>query len=245
MVQLPATNAPAASKRAAEEGSTQCLRGEVPPAHRLPTGSVQDVHREEDGGLAMRQARETDRPVKSHPLGTIELWHAGPPESEIRFALRHLVMAEIAGRATRWSATLTFDFEQPSLSSVEVVIDAASLDTGATERDNHVRSAEFLDVFDFPQIRFESREVRPVGPGRYEVAGDLTIRDVTRTVTLEVEERTPREPGAIAEPLVFTAQATIDRQAFGLHWNQDLDVGGVVVGDKIDLRIALEARRAL
>jgi polyisoprenoid-binding protein YceI len=170
--------------------------------------------------------------------GPSELWHAGPPDSEIHFSLRHLVVAEIAGRATRWSAVLRLDFEQPGLSTVEVVIDAASLETGSPERDQHVRSAEFLDTRAYPQIRFASREVRPLGRGGYEVVGDLTIRDVTRPATLEVEQTAP-------DPLAFAARATIDRQAFGLHWNQDLDVGGVVVGDKIDLRFTLRPRPAL
>jgi polyisoprenoid-binding protein YceI len=192
----------------------------------------------------MRQTPKAERHADRPPFGGTELWQAGPPESEIHFALRHLVMAEIVGRATRWSANIRFDFEQPSLSTVEVVIDAASLDTGAPERDNHVRSMEFLDVRAFPQIRFKSHEVRPLGGGHYEVTGDLTVRDVTCLVTLEVEEQTPRKEGVTADRLAFTARATIDRQAFGLHWNQDLDVGGVVVGDKIDLRIIVEPRRA-
>jgi polyisoprenoid-binding protein YceI len=208
-----------------------------------PTEAARAMHWDPDGGLAMRRAHEAERPVEQLPLGRRALWHAGPPESEIRFALRHLVTAEITGRATRWSATIGIDFEQPSLSSVEVVIDAASLETGTTERDNHVRSAEFLDVRAFPEIRFKSSEVRTIGHGHYKVAGDLTIRDVTRAVTLEVEEHAPGQSRAEADSLSFTAHATIDRQAFGLHWNQDLDVGGIVVGDKIDLRIILEARR--
>jgi polyisoprenoid-binding protein YceI len=192
----------------------------------------------------MRQPSRVDRHTdERRPVDRSELWLAGPPASEIRFTLRHLVIAEIAGRAMRWSAKLRFDFEQPTLSAVEVVIDAASLDTGSPQRDEHVRSAEFLDARAFPQIRFESREVRPLGHDRYEVAGELTIRDVTRPVTLDVEQRAPRAEGGGA-PLAFTARAAIDRQAFGLHWNQDLDVGGVVVGDKIDLRIALEPSRA-
>jgi polyisoprenoid-binding protein YceI len=193
----------------------------------------------------MRQPTRADRRTdEQRPVDRTQLWLAGPPTSEIRFSLRHLVVAEIAGRATRWSAKLRFDFEQPNLSAVEVVIDAASLDTGSAQRDEHVRSAEFLDARAFPQLRFESREVRALGHGRYEVAGDLTIRDVTRPVTLDVEERPPRAEAAAGAPLAFTARAAIDRQAFGLHWNQDLDVGGVVVGDKIDLRIALEPSRA-
>jgi len=173
----------------------------------------------------------------------VELWHAGPSTSEIRFRLRHLVVTKIDGRAARWQAELFFDFDEPSRSWVDVVIDAASLETGAVERDNHIRSAEFLDVVAFPTIRFRSHLVRAEGPGRYQIIGDLTIRDVTREVTLAVEGRPPGVVAATEPRPAFKARTTINRQGFGLHWNQDLDSGGVVVGDEIEIEIALEAHR--
>src|SRR5262245_16475343 len=83
-------------------------------------------------------------------------WQAGTPESQIRFRLRHLVVTEISGRAGRWQADLYLDFEQPSRSWVDATVDAASLETGDVERDDHIRSAEFLDVGAFPAIRFRS-----------------------------------------------------------------------------------------
>jgi polyisoprenoid-binding protein YceI len=185
-------------------------------------------------------------PGAQHPTGdrlvpTPEVWRAGPPDSEIRFQLRHLVVTEIQGRVTRWRADLRLDFQRPDRSSVEVVADAASVETGVAERDQHVQSAELLDVKTYPEIRFRSREVRPQGQDRYEIVGDLTIRGITRQATLALVGE-PRE-GADAATVSFTGRATVNRQEFGLHWNQDLDAGGVLVGDRIDLQVTLKARR--
>ena len=172
-------------------------------------------------------------------------WQAGPPQSEITFTLRHLVFTEIAGRVGRWHASLRLDYTEPTRSSVDVVVDAGSLETGAVERDNHVRSNEFLDIRSFPEIRFRSRQVRRGdGEGRFLVTGDLTIRDVTREVTLLVESPHGGGRPERGSTLAFTAHATVDRQEFGLRWNQDLDRGGVIAGDKVDLQIRIEARKA-
>jgi polyisoprenoid-binding protein YceI len=126
-----------------------------------------------------------------------------------------------------------------------VVVDAGSLETGTVERDNQIRSPEFLDIRVFPEIGFRSREIRPGnGEGRFVIVGDLTIRDVTREVTVIAERQGPTPPPTGEPKLVFVAHATVDRQDFGLHWNQDLDHGGIVAGDKVDLQIRIDARRA-
>jgi polyisoprenoid-binding protein YceI len=183
------------------------------------------------------------RAAKRHPAQM--LWQAGPPESEMRFTLRHLVLSEIRGLVARWHATLRLDFDQPSRSSVEVVADAASLETGATERDNHIRSAEFLKTWSFPEIRFRSTNVRAGDrEGQFLIMGDLTIRGVTREVTVTAERLGAAGRPSANSSLVFMCHAIVDRQAFGLHWNQDLDCGGVVVSDEIDVHIRVEARRA-
>ena len=173
-----------------------------------------------------------------------EVWHAGPPSSEIRFRLRHMVVTEITGRAARWRADLSLDFEQPGRSRVEVVVDAGSLETGAVERDNHVRSAEFLEIQRFPEMRFRSRDIRGAGAGRFEIVGDLTIRGITREATLIAVARSPLPGPTPAAPVSFSAHMTVRRQDFGLRWNQDFDAGGVVVGDNIDVEINLQATRS-
>jgi len=173
----------------------------------------------------------------------VEIWRVEPTRSEIKFTLRHLVLASITGRVRRWEGTMKIDPERPSRSSVEVVIDARSLDTGEPERDDHIRSVEFLNVQVHPEIRFSSSSVVPEGSTRYLIKGNLTIRTVTREVTLEVSE-VERMTGDDGESRVsFRGHCTFDRQTFGLRWNQDLDTGGVVLGDKVDVDIKLEALR--
>ena len=170
----------------------------------------------------------------------LELWEMSPRESEIKFTLRHLVLMEIKGVIRRWDAILGIDRQHPGRSAAEVVVDAASIETGIAERDGHIRSSEFLSVEAFPEIRFRSTEVRPDGEGGFVMVGGLTVRDVTREIVLVGEHiKDGRDPD---EALMFTARAMIDRQELRLHWNQDLARGGVVVGDKVDLEIRLVVR---
>jgi polyisoprenoid-binding protein YceI len=165
-------------------------------------------------------------------------WVTGPPESEILFSLRHFVLGEIRGRVGRWKGTFALDPRRSSRSWLEVVADATSLETGDAERDEHFRSAEFLDVRSFPEIRFRGRDVDSSADGRtYTLTGDLTIRDVTRRLTFAVGEQDENAAGRPAATRVFVGRAVVDRQDFGLHWNQDLDRGGVIVGDKVEVAI--------
>lgn len=175
----------------------------------------------------------------------IETWQADTTHSEITFRLRHLIVAAIDGRARLSRATIRIDPEDPGQSSIEAVIDAHSIDTGVPERDDHIRSAEFLDVAIHPEIHFKSTSVVPARYERYLVKGDLTVKNVTLPISLEVEDlgwsSTPDAPPRAK----FQAHATFDRQLFRLHWNQDLDRGGVVLGDKVEVTITLEASRAV
>ena len=169
-----------------------------------------------------------------------EIWAVDTTCSRLTFALRHLIVAEITGQIRNWQANLRIDSVGSGHASVEATLDARSTDTGNAERDEHIRSAEFLNVAAFPEIRFRSREVKHTHGNHYLVAGDLTIRDVTREVTLEVEDLGRRQDGG-GRRASFHAHATVNRQHFGLHWNQDLDTGGVVLGDKVDINIDIEA----
>lgn len=172
-----------------------------------------------------------------------EAWLVDSRHSEITFTLRHLILSQISGHVLRWQATLHIEPDNPALSSVEAVLDARSIETDEVERDNHIRSPEFLDVEAFPQILFRSRRVTFVDTARYRVQGDLTVKHVTREVILDMENlglKTGEGGESIAS---FSAHAQINRQEFGLHWNQDLDTGGIVLGDKVDIRILVEATR--
>ena len=171
-------------------------------------------------------------------------WQVDHAHSSIGFTVRHMVVSKVRGRFGKWSATLAFDETNPAGSSVEVSIDVASIDTGAGDRDTHLRSPDFFDVKKFPAIHFKSKRVQPKGPGRLEVVGDLTIRDVTRELALEVETGQGKDPWG-NQRAAFTAQTSINRKDFGLAWNQVLETGGVLVSEKVEIELELEAVKSV
>jgi polyisoprenoid-binding protein YceI len=131
--------------------------------------------------------------------------------------------------------------ENPLESSVAVTIQTASVDTRDEQRDGHLRSGDFFDAEAWPTMTYQSRSVRQVGEGRYVVEGDLTIKDVTKSVPLELSFE-----GGAGDPwggvrIGFSAKTELDREAFGLTWNQALETGGVVVGKKVSIEIEAEA----
>jgi polyisoprenoid-binding protein YceI len=171
-------------------------------------------------------------------LGT---WNIDPSHSAIAFSVRHMVVSKTRGRFTKWSGQLRFDAEDPEISSVEVTIDPASIDTADAQRDAHLRSADFLDVEKFPTASFRSTNVEEVDSGRYRVTGDLTVHGVTKSVTLDVTyEGSGKDPWG-GERAGFSGSTSIDRKDFGLRWNQALETGGVLVGDKVEITLEIEA----
>jgi polyisoprenoid-binding protein YceI len=168
-------------------------------------------------------------------------WNIDTSHSGINFSVRHMVFAKVRGRFGSWSGTVRLAEEDLTRSSVEVEIDATSIDTGVTDRDNHLRSGDFLDVERFPQLRFESKQVEQAGANRYRVTGDLTIRDVTREVRLDMEYGGQAKDPWGNQRAAFTAKTSLDRRDFGLEWNQVLEAGGVLVGERIDIELELQA----
>jgi polyisoprenoid-binding protein YceI len=171
-------------------------------------------------------------------------WNIDTAHSGIGFAVRHMVVARTRGKFGSWRGEVHMDEANPERSRVDVTIDAASIDTGVADRDAHLRSADFLDVANHPAITFASKRLEPRGGDRYRVVGDLTIRGVTREVALDMEAS-----GQATDPwgnlrAGFSARAQLDRKDFGLTWNQVLETGGVLVGDRIDIEIEVEAVRA-
>jgi polyisoprenoid-binding protein YceI len=170
-----------------------------------------------------------------------QIWQLDNVHSVIQFTVRHLVVASVRGRFQRWSAELAIDETELTRSSVSVTIEAASIDTGDAQRDGHLRSPDFLDADNHPALTFRSRRIERWGKDHYRVVGDLTIRDVTKEVTLEAELG-----GYVRDPwggrrVGFSATASILRSAYGLVWNQALETGGVAVGDRVDMSFDLEA----
>ena len=170
-----------------------------------------------------------------------ERWEIDPARSSLTFNLRHIVVSQIRGRFERWGGTLFIDRRQPWLSSVQIWVDLASVTTDDPERDAHVRSSEFLDVERFPRAEFKSTNVE-VPDGQVVVEGLLSMHGVVHDVEIRAEvelgETTSGADGR--ERTFYTARGVIDRQSFGLRWNQDLDVGGIVVGDEVEIRAKIE-----
>ena len=120
-------------------------------------------------------------------------------------------------------------------------MDAASIDTGVTDRDDHLRSGDFFDVDRYPKLLFRSTRVEHVAGDRYRVVGDLTIRDVTREVTLDVEYGGVAKDPWGNQRAAFTATTSLQRTDYGLHWNQVLEAGGVLVGERVDIELEVQA----
>jgi polyisoprenoid-binding protein YceI len=167
-------------------------------------------------------------------------WKLDPAHTLVEFSAKHLMITTVKGRITDIEGTIRSDEKSPQNSSVEAVLKAASLDTRTDQRDQHLRSADFLDVEKFPEIKFHSTRIEG-GKESFKLTGDLTIRDVTKPITLDVEfEGTTRDPWG-GERVGFSAKGKIDRREFGLTWNQALETGGVVVGNDIKINLEVEA----
>jgi len=173
----------------------------------------------------------------------LETWQLDPIHSSITFSIRHLVISKVRGRFGKWTGTVQLD-KDLAASFVQVKIDAASIDTNEPDRDAHLRSADFFHVDRFPEIAFTATRIESLGENRYRVAGDLTIHGVTRQVEMEAEET-----GRVKDPwgndrIGFGAKAEINRKDFGLTFNQALDAGGMMLGDRVDITIEVEALKA-
>ncbi len=170
-----------------------------------------------------------------------ENWQVDGAHSSVNLTVRHMVISKVRGHFTKWNAKLALDTADLTRSAVEVQIDAASIDTGVADRDNHLRSPDFLDAQKYPSLTYKSRRVEAVSPERLRVVGDLTIRNVTREVVLDVDYGGQGKDPWGNQRVGFTATASLNRKDFGLTWNQALETGGVLVADRVDIEIELQA----
>jgi polyisoprenoid-binding protein YceI len=170
-------------------------------------------------------------------------WKIDPAHSLIQFSVRHMMIATVRGEFERFTGVIDFNPEQPERTRVSVQIDADSINTRAADRDNHLRSPDFFDAASYPTIVFAGKRVEQTNTNRGKLVGDLTIRDVTREVVLEVEyaglARSPWGQTSAG----FSASTTINRKDWGLTWNHALETGGMLVGDTIKITIELELIR--
>ena len=168
-------------------------------------------------------------------------WQIDPAHSAAHFSVRHLMISNVRGEFSKVSGNVVLDPSDLTKSSVEVIVDATTIDTREPQRDEHLRSADFLDVANHPSITFRSKQITAAGAGRFKVTGDLTIRGVTRTVTFDVDGPTPpvKDPWGNVRAGV-SATAKINRKDFGLVWNALTEAGGVVVGDEVSITFEAE-----
>jgi polyisoprenoid-binding protein YceI len=187
----------------------------------------------------MAEHTATVRTVQGRELPPPGRWAIDTSHSSIELVARHMMISKVRGHFRRFSGTICIA-EVPAQSWVEATIDAASIDTGDPDRDAHLRTADFLDVERFPSIRYHSTSVRPVGD-KWEVSGDLTLRDVTRPVAILVEFC-----GVAVDPwgntrAGFLGQTEINREDFSVTWNQVLEAGGFLVGKGVKVEVDVEA----
>lgn len=169
------------------------------------------------------------------------VWNFDKTHSSANFSVRHMMVTTVRGSFSDMNGVLNFDPANPAAASVEATIQAASISTGVADRDNHLRSADFFDVEKFPTLTFKSTGVKLNDSNSGVVTGDLTIKDVTRPVTLEVEYL-GEQPSPFGDRRVgFSASTKINREDFGLTWNVALETGGVLVSKDIKIELDLQA----
>ena len=162
--------------------------------------------------------------------------------SSISFSVSHLMVSRTTGVFNDYEGTITFDPKDLAASSAQVIIQTASIDTRSQKRDDHLRSADFFDAVTHPQITFKSKQFTSSGDG-YLITGDLTVKGVTKEVAIPVKISGPVVSPFGATVIGMTGQVTINRQDFGVSWNKNLDAGGVMVGDNVDVQVNIEAHK--
>ena len=164
-----------------------------------------------------------------------------PAHSRIGFVARHAMVTKVRGSFNDFEGTAVLDGNDPSKSSARLTIQASSIDTRNAQRDEHLRSNDFLGMQEYPEITFVSTSARQVGETSFELAGDLTVKGVTQPVTIPFEFE-----GAAQDPfgnlrVGFEGSVAISRKDFGITWNAPLETGGVLVGDKVVLEFEVSA----
>jgi polyisoprenoid-binding protein YceI len=164
-----------------------------------------------------------------------------PAHSRFGFVARHAMVTKVRGSFHDFTGTLRLDETDPTSGSGELNIVATSIDTGNEQRDGHLRSNDFFDMETYPELTYRSTGIEALGDDKYKVTGDLTIKDVTKSVTLDVEYT-----GAAVDPYAnvrigLEGRTVVNRKDWGVNWNAPLEAGGVLVGEKVTLEIDISA----
>lgn len=179
--------------------------------------------------------------IAPQSLRSAERYIIDPVHTKVQFSVRHMMITQVPGEFRTFTGAIELDEGDLTRSRAEGTIEAKSINTNNEKRDNHLRSADFFHVDQFPEIRYRSTRIIPLGGNRFRVFGELTIKDVTKEIELEVEYG-----GKVADPMGnermgFHAEGKINRKDFHILWNKTLDNGGVVVGDEVKLILDVEA----
>jgi polyisoprenoid-binding protein YceI len=172
-------------------------------------------------------------------------WQIDPAHSTAHFGVRHMLISTVRGAFEKVSGSVAIDEVDPTKSAIDLAIDAASVATREPKRDAHLRSADFFDVEKHPTITFRSTKVAKAGQDQYRVTGDLTIRGITKSVTLDVVGPTAPQTtpwGAVARGV--SAKGKVNRKDWGLTWNAPIEAGGFVVGDEVQIEFEAELLQA-
>ena len=179
-------------------------------------------------------------PVFTHAV----TWEMDPAHSSFQFKVRHMTVSSVRGDFSKFRGVVVIDDKEITQMKVEMAIEAASVNTGHAQRDDHLRGPDFFDVVKYPAITFVSSKVIKADGDKLKVTGDLTLHGVTREITVDVEGPTAEvmDPGGNFRRGA-TATAKINRRDFGLAWNKMLDSGGLVVGDEVSIYVEVELIR--
>jgi polyisoprenoid-binding protein YceI len=190
----------------------------------------------------MRRAVALAAVLAASPAFAAETFVIDKGHSEVGFQIRHM-MSKVRGRFTDFEGRIVADRAKPEASTVELAIQSTSIDTANPNRDKDLRGADFFDVEKYPAIAFKSTRITPKGKDSYDVTGTLTIRGVSKEVTLPVTFLGFMKDPRGSERAGFEAAVTLNRKDFGIVWNRALDAGGVLLGDEVYVSINLETRK--
>jgi polyisoprenoid-binding protein YceI len=179
------------------------------------------------------------------PQNLITTWNIDPAHTSAEFKVKHMMIANVKGRFSKVSGVLVLDESKLANSRVEASIEAASIETLDSQRDAHLKGADFFDVEKFPTLNFKSTGISIVGDGEFSVEGDLTVHGVTRKVRFAAEGPTSpvKDPWGNTR-VALSAKATIDRKDFGMAFNAALETGGVLVGEDVTVTVEAEFVKA-
>jgi polyisoprenoid-binding protein YceI len=176
-------------------------------------------------------------------VASAEEWSIDPAHTRIGFSVPHMVVSDVEGRFHDVKGKVDIDDADLTKSAVELTIAAGSIDTASADRDKHLKGPDFFDVTKYPNLTFKSTKVVKAGKSKYKVTGDLTIRDVKKSVTLDVNVSEPVMSPWGKLVRAVKVDGKINRRDFGLNWNKALDKGGVVVGDDVTLDLRFELNK--